>query len=209
MIEEFAIWGRKRDFVANDALLAELKTRGFEPHIVGEIDPPPKNGGSWVLRDKRDRRAHEDGGVWISWVRPRASESREGFSVKYVVETFDGRSGWDWYLSCAVAAIIAQASQGKVAADGGTDRDAAVFVAELAKDPSTDFRGPESIVDWESKNLDEDEDEEEGSEDEEYADSEEDDDEDEDDDEVESEDSDADDEDDDADDDEAEGDSDE
>ena len=199
MIEEFVILGRKRETVANEALLDGLRSRGFEPQIVGEIDPPPKNGGSWVLKDKRDRRVHEDGGVWISWQRSRDP----GVSLRYVVETFDGRSGWDWFLSCAVATAIAVGAQGKVSVDGSADKDTASFTAELAKDPTTDFQGPESVVDWESKNLDEeadDEDEDEDdAEDEDYADSEEDDDEDE---EAEAEDSDADDDEDDADDDE-------
>lgn len=174
MIEEFVIWGRKRETVANETLLAGLRSRGFEPQIVGEIDPPPKNGGSWVLKDKRDRRVHEDGGVWISWQRTRDG----GAATKYVVETFDGRSGWDWFLSCAVATAIAQAAQGKVSVDGASERDASVFTAELAKDPTTDFHGPESVVDWESKNLEEEEaeeEEEEDLEDEDYSDTEEDD----------------------------------
>src|SRR5512143_627904 len=98
VIEEFVILGRGRESVANEALLAELRTKGFEPQIVGEIDPPPRNGGSWVLRDKRDRRAHEDGGVWVSWTRGRGAERRDEGSVRYVVETFDGRSGYDWFL---------------------------------------------------------------------------------------------------------------
>lgn len=157
VIEEFVIWGRRRDFVTDAAFLKALADRGFEPQVVGEIDPPPKGGGSWVLRDRRDRRAHEDGGVWISWARPRGGESRDGFPVKYVVETFDGRSGWDWFLSCAVATAIATEAGGKVSTDGSADRDANAFLAEMKKDPATEFHGPESIVDWESEHLDEDE----------------------------------------------------
>jgi len=156
VFEEIVIWTRRREFVTDERFLSELKHKGFEPQIVGEIDPPPKSGASWVLRDKRDRRAHEDGGVWISWSRPRGSEGRDGFSVKYVVETFDGRSGWDWYLSCAAAAAIARIAGGKVSIDRAADRDAQAFLADAARDPSMDFRGPESVVDWEARHLDED-----------------------------------------------------
>lgn len=156
LIEEFVIWGRKGEFVTNDALLVELKKRGFEPQVVGEIDPPPKGGGSWVLRDKRDRRSHEDGGVWITWARSKGAGRRDDAVVKYVVETFDGRSGYDWFLSVATASAIAHASEGVVSADEAPDQDAATFDAAMAKDPSTRFHGPESVTDWESQNLDED-----------------------------------------------------
>ena len=168
MIEEFVIQGRKKEYVTDERLLAELKKRGFEPQIVGEIDPPPKNGGSWVLRDKRDRRSHEDGGVWIAWTRPRGGEQRRDCPTRYVVETFDGRSGYDWFLSIAVTQAIAEAARGVVSADGGPERELSAFQTDLAKDPSTRFDGPESVVDWEAQNLEEDLDEdEEGEEDDE------------------------------------------
>lgn len=153
MTEEFVILGRKRDYVTDENLLAELRKKGFEPQIVGEIDPPPKNGGSWVLRDKRDRRAHEDGGVWVSWTRLRGSERREDAPVRYMVETFDGRSGYDWFLSVAVASAIASAARGFVKADGGPEQEAGAFLAAIGKDPTAAFLGPESVVDWESQNL--------------------------------------------------------
>ena len=147
--EEFVVNTRKREFVADDSLLTELKSKGFEPQIVGEIDPPPRHGGSWVLRDKRDRRSHEDGGVWISWTR-----SREG-SVKYVVETFDGRSGYDYFMGIMVAALIADRVKGQVLVDRGPGRDASAFLADVQKDSALQFHGPESAVDWESSHLDE------------------------------------------------------
>ena len=152
--EEVVIWGRNREFVTGEALLEELRRKGFEPQVVGEIDPPPRNGGSWVLKDKRDRARREDDGVWISWTRPRGGEARNQYPTRYVIETFDGRSGYDWFLSCALAASIARTSRGQVSVDGGPDKDGEVFASELAKDPSTNFVGPESAVDWESQNLD-------------------------------------------------------
>lgn len=160
VFEEVVIWGRNREFVTGDPLLAELRSKGFEPQIVGEIDPPPKNGGSWVLKDTRDRRRREDDGVWISWTRPRGGESRNQFPTRYIIETFDGRTGYDWFLSCAVATAIAKNAKGAVSVDGGADKDADAFAAELKKDPSTQFHGPESVVDWEAQNLDTDVDEE-------------------------------------------------
>ncbi len=168
MVEEFVIQGRKKEYVTDERLLAELRKRGFEPQIVGEIDPPPKQGGSWVLRDKRDRRSHEDGGVWISWQRARHGEGRRDCPTRYVVETFDGRSGYDWFLSVAVTLLIVEAARGVVSADGGPERELTAFQAELAKDPSTRFDGPESVVDWEAQNVEEDlGEEEEGEEDDE------------------------------------------
>lgn len=168
VFEEVVIWGRNRELVTGEPLLEELRRRGFEPQIVGEIDPPPKNGGSWVLKDKRDRARREDDGVWISWTRHRAGEGRHQFPTRYVIETFDGRSGYDWFLSCAVASVIASFSRGQVSVDGGPDREHDAFVAELAKDPATRFHGPESVVDWESQNLDADLDEDEGEDDDDY-----------------------------------------
>lgn len=155
VIEEFVVWGRKSEFVADEGLLGELKRRGFEPQVVGEIDPPPKNGGSWVLRDKRDRRSHEDGGVWVAWTRPRGNDRRSDATTKYVIETFDGRSGYDWFLSVALAQVISAAAKGMVSADGGPDTEAAAFASEMSKDPTNRFDGPESVVDWESANLSE------------------------------------------------------
>lgn len=170
VFEEVVIWGRNREFVTGEPLLDELRKRGFEPQIVGEIDPPPRNGGSWVLKDKRDRRRREDDGVWISWTRPRGGESRNQYPTRYVIETFDGRSGYDWFLSCALAEAIAKVSRGQVSVDGGADKEAETFAAELKKDPSTQYVGPESVVDWEAQNLDtdleEEEDEDEDEEDE-------------------------------------------
>ena len=154
VFEEVVIWGRNREFVTGEPLLDELRKSGFEPQIVGEIDPPPRNGGSWVLKDVRDRRRREDDGVWISWTRPRGGEGRNQFPTRYVIETFDGRSGYDWFLSCAVAASIAKFSRGQVSVDGGPDKEHEAFVAELKKDPGTQFVGAESVVDWESQNLD-------------------------------------------------------
>ena len=166
VFEEVVIWGRNREFVTGEPLLEELRRRGFEPQIVGEIDPPPRNGGSWVLKDKRDRRRREDDGVWISWTRPRGGESRGQYPTRYVIETFDGRSGYDWFISCAIAEVIAKTSRGQVSVDGGPDKEADAFAAELKKDPSTQYVGPESVVDWESQNLDADLDEAEEDEDE-------------------------------------------
>jgi hypothetical protein len=166
LFEEVVIWGRNREFVTGEPLLAELRGKGFEPQIVGEIDPPPKSGGSWVLKDARDRRRREDDGVWVSWTRPRGGEGRSQFPTRYVIETFDGRTGYDWFLSCAVAAAIARASRGQVSVDGGSDREAEAFVAELKKDPSAQFQGAESVIDWEAQNLDTDLDEEESEEEE-------------------------------------------
>ena len=171
LFEEVVIWGRNRDFVTGEPLLDELRKRGFEPQIVGEIDPPPKTGGSWVLKDVRDRRRREDDGVWVSWTRPRGGEGRTQFPTRYIIETFDGRSGYDWFLACALAAAIAKTSKGAVSVDGGSDRESEAFVGDLTKDPSTQFQGPESVVDWESHNLDaevaEDDDEEDEEEDDE------------------------------------------
>lgn len=167
LFEEVVIWGRNREFVTGEPLLAELRKKGFEPSIVGEIDPPPKNGGSWVLKDTRDRGRREDDGVWISWTRPRGGEGRTQFPARYVIETFDGRSGYDWFLSCAVAEAIAKAAKGQVSVDGGADREAEAFAAELKKDPATQFQGPESVVDWEAHNLETDVEEEDEDEDEE------------------------------------------
>ena len=168
VFEEVVIWGRQRDFVTGDPLLAELRSKGFEPQIVGEIDPPPKNGGSWVLKDTRDRRRREDDGVWISWTRPRGGEGRNQFPTRYVIETFDGRTGYDWFLACAISAAIAKTSRGQVSVDGGSDKEADAFVAELKKDPATQFQGAESVVDWESQNLDTDVDEEGDGDDDDY-----------------------------------------
>lgn len=154
LFEEVVIWGRNREFVTGEPLLDELRKRGFEPQIVGEIDPPPKTGGSWVLKDARDRRRREDDGVWVSWTRPRGGEGRTQFPTRYVIETFDGRSGYDWFLACALAAAIAKTSRGQVSVDGGADREAEAFVADLNKDPAAEFHGPESVVDWEAHNLD-------------------------------------------------------
>lgn len=159
VFEEVVIWGRNREFVTGEPLLEELRRRGFEPQIVGEIDPPPRNGGSWVLKDTRDRRRREDDGVWISWTRPRGGDGRNQHPTRYVIETFDGRTGYDWFISCAVAEVIARTSRGQVSVDGGPDKEADAFATEMKKDPSTQFVGPESVVDWESQNLDTDLDE--------------------------------------------------
>ncbi len=153
MIEEFVISSRNREFLPGEKLLAELSAKGFEPQIVGEIDPPPKNGGSWVLRDRRDRRRHEDGGVWFSWSRPRGSEGRSGFPTQYVVEIFEGHSGYDWFLSIALAGLLAQHGRGRISVDGGAEKEYDSFANEMRKDPQTAFHGPESVVDWEAANL--------------------------------------------------------
>ena len=160
MFEEIVIWTRRREYVTDERFLAELKHKGFEPVIVGEIDPPPKNGGSWVLKDTRDRRRREDDGVWISWTRPRGGERSGQFPTRYIIETFDGRTGYDWFLACAISAAIAKSARGQVSVDGGSDKEADAFVAELKKDPTTQYNGPESVVDWEAQNLDTDLDEE-------------------------------------------------